>query len=547
MPRLAFYRNRCAPTDPPLFLYRLRPNRNRIGRVDECDVVLPDGSVSRTHAIIECRDNTWEITDRSSNGTLLNEQRIEAGGRRRLAHGDQIRLGAFVALVDLDTPDVHVSTEEMQAETRHEEILEVSDGLTVSQAWLVIRSGPGEGERLKLRGGRLTVGGHGSRVVLPDPEAVRGHVVVRLYEGRAMIEPGEGAARVGAARVRDILPILPGDEVRIGRTEFSVVWDRNRDKPVADHFGDMVGTSLEMQHIFGTLRRMAPHSAPVLLLGESGTGKELAARGLHDAGPRAAGPFVAVNCGAIPETLFESEMFGHEKGAFTGATDRRDGAFLRAEGGTLFLDEIGELREEAQTRLLRALESGEIRRVGGQQPLWPDVRVVAATNRDLKQAVADRTFRADLFFRLNVLSVTLPPLRERPGDLPLIAATVARRIHPDLRLSPETLGSLQTHTWPGNVRELRNVLTRAYILSGSHLLTPDTLDFQADDRAPLQPMLQSPTAAYTLQSLEEAERALLTDALRRHKGNRSKIARDLGIARTSLLYRLQKLGLDSQA
>lgn len=380
----------------------------------------------------------------------------------------------------------------------------------------------------------MSVGGFGSRIVLPDPTLVRDHVRIRLYEGRAMVEPGAGAAWLGHSRIRDILPLLPQDELRIGNTEFSVVWNTETEEPTSDRFGEMVGRTAAMQRIFGMLRKMAPHHAPVLLLGPSGTGKELAARGIHDSSPRSGRPFVAINCGAITANLFESELFGYEKGAFTGANERRDGAFHRAEGGTIFLDEVGELPESAQAKLLRVLESGEVRRVGSSDATFPDVRVVAATNRNLAAEVQKGSFRQDLYFRLAVLSVSLPSLRERPEDVPTIAETLARRIHPTVRITPEAMAVMQAYHWPGNVRELRNVLTRAYVMGGS-LILPDALEFQAQEAA---------VASSSRNQLEEAERDVVLEALRRHGRNKSQVARALGIPRTTLVYKLQRWGLD---
>ncbi len=266
--------------------------------------------------------------------------------------------------------------------------------------------------------------------------------------------------------------------------------------------------------------------------GESGTGKELAARGLHDSAlPE--GPFVAVNCAALTESLVESELFGHEKGAFTGATQRQEGAFQRADGGTLFLDEVGELPLETQAKLLRALESGEVRRVGGSTPEFPDVRVVAATNRDLHREVEAGKFRADLFFRLAVLTVRMPPLREHSEDIGLIARELLRRSHPDAVLDPATIPALEAYAWPGNVRELRNVLTRAYVLHGKHIRASN-LEYHPwafDGEARAAPVADAP------------ERARVEQALAAASGNRSQAARILGIPRSSLLYKMKRYEL----
>ena len=282
----------------------------------------------------------------------------------------------------------------------------------------------------------------------------------------------------------------------------------------------------------------------MLLTGESGTGKELAARGLHTESPRQTGPFVAVNCGAITETLFESEIFGHEKGAFTGASSRRDGAFHAAHGGTLFLDEVGELSQASQAKLLRVLETGEVRRVGSTSVSHPSVRVVSATNRDLEKAVLAGEFRQDLFFRLAVLVIRLPSLRERLEDLPAICQALASKLSTRVRVTPEAHQKLTRHTWPGNVRELRNVLTRAVVLHGP-TIGAEGIRFSPwvfDGDQPATPG----TGERSRDALKVAEIRVLQDALRRHKGNRSAVARELGLARSTLHYKLARYELDGR-
>lgn len=321
-----------------------------------------------------------------------------------------------------------------------------------------------------------------------------------------------------------------------------VRWDERVEQPTAEHFGDMVGNTEAMRRVFGILRRISAHHAPVLLLGESGTGKELAARAVHDASPRAGRPFVAVNCGAIAQNLFEAELFGHEKGAFTGASERRDGAFHRADGGTLFLDEIGELPEDAQAKLLRVLESGEVRRVGGADVSFPDVRVVAATNRDLGSDAQRGRFRSDLYFRLAVLAVRLPALHERREDIPVIARAVARRIHPDMYIDDDAMEALKSHDWPGNARELRNVLTRAFVLTGPHVEL-ESLLFNPLDAPVARVRAPGLVGERPMPALDQAERTLLEGALSRSGQNRSAAAKDLGIPRSSLIYKLKRFGL----
>jgi len=292
------------------------------------------------------------------------------------------------------------------------------------------------------------------------------------------------------------------------------------------------------------VRRVAPTSATVLIRGESGTGKELIAKAIHHASDRARGPFVAINCGALPETLLESELFGHVRGAFTGASGTKKGLFEEADGGTLLLDEIGEMAPSLQVKLLRALQSGEIRPVGSTQAITVDVRVVAATNRDLEQLIRQGGFREDLFYRLNVIPVTLPPLRERREDIPLLAehflGRAAQRLGRSLRLGPAAVDRLLRYPWPGNVRELENAIERAAILARDQTIEPDDLPPHVTGGVILGPA----PGLEREHTLAEAERAHIIQTLERCGGNHSRAAEMLGIGRTTLWRKLKEYGLD---
>ncbi len=278
-------------------------------------------------------------------------------------------------------------------------------------------------------------------------------------------------------------------------------------------------------------KRVAPTESTVLILGESGTGKEVLARCIHQASPRADGPFVAVNCAALSPTLIESELFGHEKGAFTGAISRHVGRFERARGGTLFLDEIGELSIELQAKLLRVLQEKTFERVGGSQAIAADARIISASNKDLKQKVQQESFREDLFFRLSTFPLSIPPLRARPLDIaPLTAHLLARSGRGgDLRLSEAALDVLKGYDWPGNVRELQNVIERAAILCDGTIF-PEHLPFGPEVSAP--PV-----------TLADMERRAIENSLRENQGNRAKTAAQLGISARTLQYRLKEYGL----
>lgn len=313
---------------------------------------------------------------------------------------------------------------------------------------------------------------------------------------------------------------------------------------------EIIGRSDALKRMLGFIETVAPTEATVLVTGESGTGKELVARALHAASARADKPLVTVNCAALAETLLESELFGHEKGAFTGADRRREGRFVQANGGTLFLDEIGEMPLQLQAKLLRALQQGEIQRVGSDTPITVDVRVIAATNRDLRQEVQEKRFREDLYFRLNVISIEVPPLRRRGEDIPLLAAYFLQRFAERNRknikgFSPQAMDSLLRYPWPGNVRELENAVERAVILCNGDLVTGAELP---DNIAHASPREEGPAQQESLSlagmALELVERRAIEDTMRQTGDNKSEAARRLGITRATLHNKLRKYGLE---
>jgi len=307
----------------------------------------------------------------------------------------------------------------------------------------------------------------------------------------------------------------------------------------------MLGESPPMRAVFAALARLAQSDATVLVLGESGTGKELVTRSLHLSGPRAAEPLVTLNCGALPRDLVGSQLFGHERGAFTGAASRHRGVFEEASGGTLFLDEVGEIPLEQQPVLLRVLEERAVRRVGGDRSIPVDVRVVAATNRDLERAVEDGDFRGDLYYRLAVVPLELPPLRARRGDVALLARHFVDQLYgAEVALAPDAMAALEAHPWPGNVRQLRNALERALLLrmDPSVIQRADLPDGVRSVESPLGRLLAGDFPAGGV-DLAELERRCLEGALAQADGNQSQAARLLGISRQTLIYRMGKHGL----
>jgi len=308
----------------------------------------------------------------------------------------------------------------------------------------------------------------------------------------------------------------------------------------ADAFEGMIGTSPAIQGIFTTIRKVATTDVPVLITGESGTGKELAARAIHRLSSRSSGPFIAINCGAIPENLLESELFGHEKGAFTGAHVQRKGRVESAQGGTLFLDEVGELSPALQVKLLRYLQEQKIERVGGREEIEVDARVLAATNRNPAEAIADGKMREDLYYRLGVIVVALPPLRERGEDVLLLATAFLQRFSQETKkkltgFTKAASLALEGHAWPGNIREMENRVRRAVIMAEGSRITPGDLELE-DSIGRLE-------GRSLKEAREELERELVQRALARHKGNISQAAQQLGISRPTLYELMEKLGI----
>jgi len=318
---------------------------------------------------------------------------------------------------------------------------------------------------------------------------------------------------------------------------------------VRERYGDIVGSSPLMREVYRTVESVAHSTSTILLQGESGTGKELVARAIHSRGPRAGKPFVPVNCSAIPETLVEAELFGHVRGAFTGAIETRLGLFEAASGGTILLDEIGDLPLHVQVKLLRTLQEGEIKRVGASESIHVDVRVIAATNLDLQQAMKDKRFREDLYYRLCVITIPLPPLRDRPDDIPLLAyhflrkyaARAGRRVE---RISVEAMRALRSHSWPGNVRELENAIERSVVMSRGDVILPGDLPSSVSDTAApslsQNLLLDLPFADAKRKAVEQFEASYAFGALKRAGGNVSEAARQAGMDRSNFRRILRK-------
>jgi transcriptional regulator with GAF, ATPase, and Fis domain len=322
-------------------------------------------------------------------------------------------------------------------------------------------------------------------------------------------------------------------------------WRKGQVESVFD-FSGVLGSSPRIREIFQLLEMVAPSEATVLLLGETGTGKELVAQAIHRNSPRAAGPFVAVNCAALPETLLESELFGHERGAFTGATVRKEGRFVLAHRGTLFLDEIGELSLPIQAKILRVLQAREFEPLGSNRTQKVDVRIITATNRDLETMVREARFRDDLYYRLNVFPVVMPPLRERLEDLPVLADFFLQKYgkknrRQGITLAPEALNAFRRYPWPGNIRELENIIERGVIVCQGNVLTPDALPPALQQRGG-----REAAERQTEPGLPELERQLISRTLERVAGQRRQAAEILGISLDELNLKIRSYGLEER-
>jgi two-component system nitrogen regulation response regulator NtrX len=376
---------------------------------------------------------------------------------------------------------------------------------------------------------------------------------VIMMSGKAQLTDAVRAVKLGAFQFLE-KPLSPEAVLVTVRAALELNRTRAQNRALQAELArraSLIGEGPAMQQVRELIARVGPTEARVLITGESGTGKELVAAAIHAASVRQRRAFVTVNCAAIPRDLVESEMFGHERGAFTGATERRLGRFELAHGGTLFLDEVGDLSHEAQAKLLRTLETGELQRIGAEEVLRIDTRVVAATNRKLDEAVDQGAFREDLYFRLNVFPIELPPLRDRLEDLPALVAHLAERVRPRhaATFTNDALEALAAYSWPGNVRELANLIERLSILSGPVVDAPAVRQvLRAGPTPPAQiPSLTALQGRSLSDTLDEVERGLITSALNQAQGNMAEAARILQTDRANLYRRIRRLGLEKTA
>ncbi len=540
-----------------------------VGRDDSADVRITDELASRLHARFHIETGgALAVEDlQSSNGTFLRGERIETGRRLPIQLGEAITIGFTHLMIQRRraAPPRRLFQGHGAFEERLEEACARAKASGASLAVIRVRVENEEpsGAGAELVSGALRAGDLLALYAPGDYEAL----LLDTDPERARTIADDAARRVRAAGlgVRSAVAAYPADgrsaEALIGRASALL---RGPDGD-ADGGRGPVLKSDAMRGLYRLAERAAGGRTAnglinVLILGETGAGKEVLADWIHKKSPRASGPLVCINCAAISESLLESELFGHEKGAFTGATQTKPGLLEAAAGGTVFLDEIGDMPTGLQTKLLRALENREVTRVGGLSARSIDVRFVAATNHDLEAAVADKRFRQDLYFRLNGISLTIPPLRDRPDEIEALArrfiadaAGAAKRRPP--KLSAEALEAMAGYAWPGNIRELRNVVERALVLCDDNEITPEHLPLDklrlphvAPDAALVAAVVggagaASGGSATPLSPSEAAEKRRILELMAEHGGNQTRVAKKLGVARGTLIERLKRYGI----
>lgn len=521
--------------------YTLLDEEVCIGRSRENHVVLPHPEVSRHHALIRKEGRHYVVVDQSGRSLAVNEGNV---AQVMLKDKDVLHVGVYRLIFESEiVPDNPSDT--MTWEPTFD-----LPGASVTQMGnakfeLVVTSGPDEGKRIAI-GQEIIRVGRSSRSDFPLADKTVSNLHLELEAGSIGVHVRDmgstNGTRVDGQTIQSLTVVL-GSEIQIGNTTLKLFMEEETIPVAPPSLGGLVGKSLKMQEVYKWVRKGAKGDVSILIQGETGCGKEVVAQEIHRLSERSEGPLITIDCSAIPKDLIESELFGHEKGSFTGAIGKRKGAFELADGGTVFLDEIGELPLEMQPKLLRVLEEKEIKRIGGGERIKSDFRVVAATNRWLDQEVLKGNFRSDLYFRLNVVPISLPPLRERREDIPLLVCHFLKG--KSVHVPQGVLETLIDHPWPGNVRELRNVLERGVVLMEGNALTMDDLLFFGAGKKGGAPMpWEESEGASAPVSLEEIETQVIRRALKTHRGDKKAVAKELGIALSTLYEKIRRFKLD---
>ncbi len=505
-----------------------------IGSNADCGLCIPSSEIDPVHLLMRMQDGALYLYNCSENGVRVDDEVIQDS--YQLADGDLIQLGLLRAKVHLEIQDAS------SGGGRTRTLVSGTAGATGTMFRAVLL-GEGDDKILRLDEAGLTFGSDpGCGHILEDPYISGFHAHLYIEGGRCMVRDLESRNGLYVdGRKTGNAEVAAGSIIKLGETELRIESYTAADTaPVGS--SKLVGSSPQMNAVRQMIARAAKNNAPVLITGETGTGKEVVAALLRESSARSDGPFIALNCGSFGSHLIASELFGHERGAFTGAHQRRLGAFESAHGGTLFLDELGEMPLELQPQLLRAVELGEFRRVGGNEVLNADIRLVAATNRDLHAEVASGGFREDLYHRINVLTIELPTLRSRPGDIDELAHHFLALLRPAgiaLTLDDGAFAKLRKHSWPGNIRELRNVIQRAILLRQGEVISAEDINFTtSSSEDSMQPQGENGVVIEDDRTLAEVERDAIMAALDRFGGNRSEAAVALGVARSTIIRKL---------
>ncbi len=527
IPILRIYRK-----DEFRWAFTLFEKKVEIGRDPHNQIILPFPDVSRVHAILRRENNTFYLEDKSGKGILVNRQMMS---QAILHHGDEIQISSFRLIFEsmaLEEPAPPTLTLEPTLLSPS-----IQKQIDLSQSRLCVISDPDRGKSLVLKEIVNRIGRNPkNHLVLSDASVSAFHAEVERHpEGLQVRDLGStnGTFINGHKIQSSIIPI--DSEIQVGQTRLRFFLEKRMSPRIGFGFGRLIGQSPKMNTVYQMIQKAGRSDVTVLLQGETGCGKGLVANEIHRLGPRAKGPFITVDCSAIPKDLISSELFGHEKGAFTNAIAQRKGAFELAHGGTLFLDEIGELPLTLQPTLLKVLEERTFKRVGGNELLSSDFRIVAATHRWLDQEVRDKRFRQDLYFRLCVFPIPLPPLRERKEDIPLLVQhfLAGKEIH----IPNETMEQLMAHPWPGNIRELHNTIERAMILLEGNVLHPGDILFPAQGGYQEEQGADLPLTP----SLEEVEKQVIQRTLKAHQGDKKATAQALGISLSTLYEKLKSI------
>ncbi|MEM7828741.1 MAG: sigma 54-interacting transcriptional regulator [Candidatus Aenigmatarchaeota archaeon] len=515
--------------------FTINQQRITIGRAPNCDVVLMDPSVSRVHANIEKTETAYILRDHSTNGTFIKNRRITI---HKLTDGDEFHIGPYKIVFHERTKQQEQVYSPDKDPTRILSYLPERKKIRVSKAYLTVRESSGYERTFPIEKFPYTIGSNPSNyLLLNDRNISPFHFVINMEKEGYVLED-IGSSLTGEKRK---ILLYSGYRIDVGKTSITFYEkEEEEDIPIAElslSSHGILGRSARMKEVLYLIDRVSKSDIPVLITGETGTGKELVARTIHKLSSRRNNPFMIIDCATISKTLMESELFGHEKGSFTGAHFSKKGIIEESNGGTAFLDEIGELPLELQPKLLRFLETGEYRRVGSNELRRSDVRIISATNRNLFDEVRKGNFRSDLYYRLHVFPIELPPLRERKEDIPILADAFLKEAAHSGRITTKAMAKLLEYPWPGNVRELKNVLLRASILSESADIDEEHIIFSTPGT---DPGLSTPS------SLEEIEKTAIINTLRKFKGNKKKTAEVLGIAKSTLFEKLKKYNIKEE-